>query len=186
MGFWEKFRNLWGCSDTEEDLLPTESDYDRGYREGYKASLISAHADTIGHDSLDGIHIRTKIAQRLIDVDEERYKPHPNGMAVPTFMSIDSEDAFVVEWCFGHQGADDSYRIMFCWDPDEGAMTCKTTRNPLGQECYQNNDPEIGKKLKEWLYPMCKCGHSQADHLDRDGACDHGEGDDGCIGFEEE
>ncbi len=46
----------------------------------------------------------------------------------PTFISVDDGGALNIEWCFGQQGAPDSWRAMFVWDPAEGVMACKTTK----------------------------------------------------------
>jgi hypothetical protein len=44
---------------------------------------------------------------------------------MPTFISIDDDGAVSMTWCFGDQGAPDSSRILFVWDPKEGPMTAR-------------------------------------------------------------
>jgi hypothetical protein len=53
----------------------------------------------------------------------------PNGWKQPTFLSVDDDGGLTIEWCFGGQGASDSERVMFTWDPKEGVMACRTTRD---------------------------------------------------------
>lgn len=72
----------------------------------------------------------------------------PNGWPQPTFMSLGDDGSLNIEWCFGEQGADDSWRVMFCWDPDEGAMACKTTHD--GQE-HREGEVDTIIMLDRWL-----------------------------------
>jgi hypothetical protein len=44
---------------------------------------------------------------------------------MPTFISIDDDGALHLTWCFDAQGAADSSRIMFMWEPKEGPMTAR-------------------------------------------------------------
>jgi hypothetical protein len=47
----------------------------------------------------------------------------------PTFVSVDDDGSLNIEWCLGGpQGSPDSWRVLFCWDPDEGAWAVRTTR----------------------------------------------------------
>lgn len=72
----------------------------------------------------------------------------PNGWPQPTFFSIDPDDGSLnIEWCFGAQGAADSYCVMFVYDPVEGVMACKTTH--ANQECDETNDATL--TLAKWL-----------------------------------
>ena len=62
----------------------------------------------------------------------EEKMPESISLPKPTFIWVGADGALNLEWCFGgrqDEGADDSWRVMFAWDPDEGAMACKTTKD---------------------------------------------------------
>lgn len=61
----------------------------------------------------------------------------PNNWPHPQFMSVDDRGALIIEWIFGKQGAENSWRVLFCWDPKEGAMCCKTIKSGE-QVCVEN------------------------------------------------
>lgn len=69
-----------------------------------------------------------------------------------TFVSVDMWNAISLEWCFGGQGEPDSWRVLFCWDPQEGAMCCKTWKDSNGvlkQDYIEGKDS--AKRLLEWI-----------------------------------
>ena len=78
----------------------------------------------------------------------------PSGWPQPTFMSVSEDGSLNIEWCFG-EGADDSWRVIFSWDPDEGAMICRTNKSEQRSLCQaEGNDPKaIGPTLDRWLRP---------------------------------
>jgi hypothetical protein len=59
----------------------------------------------------------------------------PNGWPQPTFMSVDDGGALNIEWLWSGE------RILFVWDPAEGAMTCHTTRD--GQEAKEGSEAAV-------------------------------------------
>ena len=63
---------------------------------------------------------------------EDTMNKLPNGWPHPTFMSVDDGGALNVEWCGG--AGDNRWRIMFVWDPEEGATSCHTTRGEQRSE----------------------------------------------------
>lgn len=72
----------------------------------------------------------------------------PNGWPQPTFMSTYDDGSFNIEWCFGDQGADNSWRVMFCWSPSGEVMACWTDK--VSQECEER--PEyVLKSLDKFL-----------------------------------
>lgn len=89
---------------------------------------------------------------KLAPIDH-RYGKLPNGWPQPTFMSTDEDGGLNIEWCFGEQGADDSWRVLFSWDPDEGAMVCRTTkeRQDFFVEADGDSKKNIMPALDRWL-----------------------------------
>lgn len=84
-----------------------------------------------------------------------RYGKLPNGWPQPTFLNVSEDGSLNIEWCFGEQGAQDSWRVMFCWDPEEGAMCCKTTHDDQESRGADTDDEEdIAQALDEWLSPQ--------------------------------
>lgn len=78
---------------------------------------------------------------------EYPYGKLPNGWPQPTFLSTDDDGGINIEWCFGTQGADDSWRVSFCWIPDEGGMAIRTTRDH--QDTIEKHN--VGHYLDQWL-----------------------------------
>jgi len=55
-------------------------------------------------------------------------------MPKPTFVTIEEDGCVNLEWCFGDQGENDSWRLAFVCDPDEGVMVCETRH--AGEQNY--------------------------------------------------
>lgn len=98
--------------------------------------------------------LRAALAAALRERDglrEAARRGLPNGWPRPTFMSSD-EDSVSVEWCFGEQGAADSWRVSFSWNAGEGVQVVRTWR--AGQEYRAENEggsSDIGPVLDAWL-----------------------------------
>ncbi len=75
-------------------------------------------------------------------------KVFPNGYPIPDFMYTTEEGWFCIEWIFGNQGADDSWRLSFTFFKDEPAMLLKTDKN--GQESIESPE-KIAEYLDKWL-----------------------------------
>lgn len=83
----------------------------------------------------------------------------PNGWPQPTFLSVDDGGGVVIEWCFGAQGAANSWRVMFSWDPDDGGMCCRTTqREHEAYAAIEGDAQKIGPALDRWLKPSLPIG----------------------------
>ena len=82
-----------------------------------------------------------------------RYGRFPNGWPHPTFLDMTPVNGLSIEWCFGEQGADDSWRVLFSWDEESGAMVCCTTK--AGQEFFGTEEGHTGTQiadaLQRWL-----------------------------------
>lgn len=78
------------------------------------------------------------------------YGTLPNGWPQPTFISVDDHGGLNIEWCFGAQGSPESWRVLFSWDPEEGAMICRTTEE---RQDFVERPAEgtIAATLHEWL-----------------------------------
>jgi hypothetical protein len=82
------------------------------------------------------------------------YGKLPNGWPQPTFMSISEDGSLNIEWCFGTQGADDSWRVTFIWDPDlRSAQVIRTDRKDQESLCTDDGDDPfaITASLERWL-----------------------------------
>lgn len=73
----------------------------------------------------------------------------PNGWPIPTFMGVSEQDGVLtVEWCFGEQGAADSWRVLLSWDREEGLGACITTRT---FQDYVSGEADVLATLDAWL-----------------------------------
>lgn len=76
----------------------------------------------------------------------------PNGWPQPHFLHIDNDGGLLIEWIFGEQGAEDSWRVSFSWDPDDGAYVIVTTKGK--QYLYGAGESEpatVCPALERWL-----------------------------------
>lgn len=71
----------------------------------------------------------------------------PNGWPVPTFMNVDEDGFLTIEWCFGKQGEEGSWRILYT-AYTMGGQIARLTHTPFTSE-MSTNVLHLDKWLKE-------------------------------------